>query len=174
MKPGILPTFHRFAASAQLALIVALLVACFSPPLEVQAAASVSDKVNAVAAGAEQQIADTAKAAESKLQELWRRIDEQRLKNRTPDQLVAWVIMGLLAGALVYRLSKLSRAVTLLVGLAGAFLGGVIANVTQLDLGMGPVLIRYEDLVFSLLGGLIIVFVARWLASRRAQKAQSK
>jgi len=105
---------------------------------------------------------------------LWKRIDEKRLKNRTPDEIVAWALMGLLVGGMLYRFSKMSQLATVLVGLAGAFIGGIVANVLQLDLGLGPVLIRYEELICSLLGGLALFFAWRWFTSRSAPKPAVK
>jgi uncharacterized membrane protein YeaQ/YmgE (transglycosylase-associated protein family) len=158
-------------ALRQISLVVLLLAALFHPSIEARAADSVSDKVSAVASDAEKQITDASKAAESKIQELWQRIDERRLKNRTPDQIVAWVIMGLLAGGLIHQFSKLHKVTTLLLGLVGALVGGILANVIRLDLGLGPVLIRYEDLVASLGGAVLIVLVWRWLAARKAKRS---
>jgi uncharacterized membrane protein YeaQ/YmgE (transglycosylase-associated protein family) len=154
----------------QISLVVLILAALYYPSIEARAADSVSDKLGEVASDAEKQITETSKAAENKLQELWRRIDERRLKNRTADQIVAWVIMGLLAGGLIHQLSKLKKFTALLLGLVGAFVGGIIANVIRLDLGLGPVLIRYEDLLASLVGGVLILLAARWLASRKSQR----
>jgi len=104
----------------------------------------------------------------NQIESLWKRIDEKRLKNRTPDELVAWALMGLLVGGLVYRFSNLNQLTTILLGLIGAFIGGILANVLQLDLGMGPVLIRYEDLLCSLIGGLALFFVWKWFKGRMA------
>ena len=78
--------------------------------------------------------------------------------------------MGLLAGGLIHQFSKLNKVATLLLGLGGALLGGILANVVQFNLGLGPVLIRYEDLLASLVGGVVIVIAARVLASRRSPK----
>ena len=52
-------------------------------------------------------------------------------------------------------------------GLIGAFLGGMVAHVTQLDLGLGPVLIRYEDLLLSLVGGVLVLLGARRFMARK-------
>ncbi len=41
-------------------------------------------------------------------------------------------------------------------------IGGIVANVSQLNLGLGPVLITYEELLFTLLGGVLILWGARW------------
>jgi uncharacterized membrane protein YeaQ/YmgE (transglycosylase-associated protein family) len=151
-------------------LMLLLGIASLVGVARLQAASSVSDQVGAVTSEAGKQIKDAGQAAETKMQQLWRRIDEQRLIHRTPDQIVAWAIMGLLVGGLIHHFSKLNKVATLLLGLTGAFLGGIIANVAQFDIGLGPVLIRYEELLASFLGGLVIILGARMLASRRAGK----
>src|SRR5688572_23045792 len=60
-----------------------------------QMMAAVADTVE----DAKEAVRDAGRSAEKTLENLWRSIDEQRLKNRTPDQIVAWVIMGVLVGA---------------------------------------------------------------------------
>lgn len=162
---------RRINAWAAKALALAVLSAALGGgAIRARAADSVTEKVNAATSEAEKQLQETSQAAESKITELWRRIDERRLKHRTPDQIVAWIIMGLLVGGLIHQFSKLNKVATLLLGLGGAFLGGIVANVVQLNLGLGPVLIRYEDLLASLVGGVVIVIVARLLATRRSPK----
>jgi uncharacterized membrane protein YeaQ/YmgE (transglycosylase-associated protein family) len=110
----------------------------------------------------------------NEVESLWKRIDDRRLKNRTPDELVAWLLMGLLVGGLVSRFGKFSQVTTILIGLLGAFIGGIIANVIKLDLGLGPVLIRYEDLLCSILGGLALLFAWKWYKGRMAAKPAHK
>jgi uncharacterized membrane protein YeaQ/YmgE (transglycosylase-associated protein family) len=153
-------------------LTAAIIAADPGTCLTARAADSVSDKVGAVAADTEKKIQETSEAAQTKLQELWQRIDEKRIKNRTRDEIIAWVIMGLLVGGLIQKFSKFNRATTLLLGLIGAFIGGILANVTQLNLELGPVLIRYEELLASLIGGILIVLVARWLGRGKPKKAE--
>ncbi len=111
---------------------------------------------------ASQLIQEKGQEALTKVQTLWQRIDERRLKNRTPDQIVAWVIMGLLVGGLLYRFGRRNQLSSIFFGLVGAFFGGILANVTQLNLGLGPVLITYEDLLFTLVGGFLMLCVSRW------------
>jgi len=113
----------------------------------------------------------TADAAKS----LWQKVDEARLKNRTPDELVAWVIMGVLVGAVAGMMTTLKptglgKLGRLALGLAGAFLGGIVVHVGQLDFGWGFVLIRYEELFFSLVGAILIVAAGRLIRSRLKKK----
>ena len=123
-------------------------------------AASLSQQVGATAA-------EVTQTTLNEVEDLWKRIDDKRLKNRTPDELVAWALMGLLVGGLVYRVSKLNQVTTILIGLIGAFIGGILANVLQLNFGLGPVLIRYEELICSIVGGLALFFAWNWFKSRK-------
>ena len=151
-------------------LSIALCIAALAGTARSRAAESVSEKVGAVASETEKAVRDAGASAKERAAELWRRIDAQRLVNRTPDQIVAWVIMGLLVGGLIQQFSKLNKVTTLLLGLAGAFIGGIIASVTGFNLDLGPVLVRYEELLASFVGGALIVLGAKLLASRKAQK----
>ncbi len=130
----------------------------------------VSEKVSAAASDAEKKVEAAGKEAANKLEVLWERIDERRLKNRTPDEIVAWVLMGLLVAALLHRISKLNAFTNCLLGLGGAFAGGIIANVTQFNIGLGPVLIRYEDLICAIGGSLLLLLAVRWFMARRKPK----
>src|SRR3974390_2170070 len=135
-----------------LLLTAALCAATFACFAQTQArAAALPEQVGAAAT-------EVTQATLNEVESLWKRIDDRRLKNRTPDELVAWALMGLLVGGMVYRFSHLGQLTTILIGLIGAFIGGIAANVFKLDLGLGPVLIRYEDLLCSLLGGLAVFF----------------
>src|SRR5207248_3011452 len=118
----------------------------------------------------EKKVQAAGQEAASKLEMLWQRIDERRLKNRTPDEIVAWVLMGLLVAMVLRRLSKLNAFTNCVLGLAGAFAGGIVAHVTQFNIGLGPVLIRYEDLICAIVGSLILLGLVRWFMARRAPK----
>ena len=146
-----------------IAVTTAILTAGPGVPLPARASESISDKIGVAAAETEKNIQDTRQSAETKLQEVWKRIDEKRIKNRTPDEIIAWVIMGLLVGGLIQKFSRRDWRVTLLLGLVGAFIGGIAANLFQLNLKLGPVLIRYEELLASLFGGILIVLLVRLL-----------
>ena len=115
-------------------------------------------------------IQETGQAAVEKVQTLWQRIDEKRLKNRTPDEIVAMVVVGMLTGGLLYRFGKRGQVMSIIFGLIGAFIGGILANVTKLDLGLGPILITYEELLFALLGAVLMICGARWSSIMKVVK----
>ncbi|HTL59900.1 MAG TPA: hypothetical protein VL361_29785 [Candidatus Limnocylindrales bacterium] len=117
-----------------------------------------------------QAIHEKGQAAVGKAEELWQAIDEKRLKNRTPDELVAWVIMGCLVGGLLFRFGKRGQLTSIVLGLVGSFIGGIVAHVAQLNFGLGPVLITYEDLICTLAGGLLMLCGARWAVVKKLFK----
>ena len=116
------------------------------------------------------------RSAVNEAEQLWQRIDAARLKNRTPDEVVAWVLMGLLVGGLAGMMtslkpSGLGKLGRVLLGLTGAFVGGMVVRVTRLDFGWGPVLIRYEELFVSLLGAVLLILLAKIIRSRSQKQA---
>jgi len=133
-------------------------------------AQTATEKVAAAADEAKQKVQEASQATTSKLDQIWRTIDENRLKNRTPDQIVAWIIMGLLVGGILSRITNFHWIAAVAFGLIGAFVGGIAAKVTGLDLGMGPVLIRYEDLLLAFLGASVLLLAARWFTSRKTAR----
>lgn len=154
--------------SLLLALLCALGLWSGVSRFEAQAADNtVSGKVGTAADEAGKALQDAGRATKNKLEEWWSRIDESRLKNRTRDEIVAWLLMGLLVGGVIARTTGLRLVTAYGLGLVGAFLGGMAVHVSQFDLGLGPVLIRYEDLLFSLVGSLIVVLGARWFVRRK-------
>ncbi|MCP5517274.1 MAG: GlsB/YeaQ/YmgE family stress response membrane protein [Verrucomicrobiales bacterium] len=129
------------------------------------------EKMEAAGAAVEeagQSAADTAQA-------LWQRVDEARLRNRTADEVVAWAIMGVVAGAIVglmtgFRATGLGRVARLLLGLAGACLGGMVVRVAQIDFAWGAASIRYEELLFSFLGAIVLIVIGRLVRNRSRKK----
>jgi uncharacterized membrane protein YeaQ/YmgE (transglycosylase-associated protein family) len=132
---------------------------------------TLATKTKEVAQETTEAVTEAGRSAADQAEQLWQRIDAARLKNRTPDEIVAWVIMGVLVGALAGSMTSLKptglgKLGRLLLGLAGAFLGGIVVRVTGLDFGWGPVLIRYEELAFALAGAILLLVLARLLRSR--------
>lgn len=94
------------------------------------------------------------------------RFQESRLVNREPADLIGWVFMGALVGALAGTFSPLgttvsARIVRLLLGLAGALIGGTIVRLLNLDFGWPIIEIPLVELLFSLLGAIVLVFLIR-------------
>ena len=156
---------RRVCAAVTIALV--FFAAGLGGVVPASAAGGAADPVSTVTAETGKMVKEAGQAAGSKLEEVWRRIDERKLKNRTPDEIVAWVLIGLLVAGLIHQFSKLNKVATLLLGLGGSFLGGIVGNLVGFDIGMGPVLIRYEELLASLIGGIVIIVGARWLAAKR-------
>ena len=144
--------------------------------------AAVKDATTAVEGAAKDAAAsvqDASRAVGHSFEDLWRRVSESRLKNRTRDEIVAWVIMGVLVGAVAGMLtslktSGLGKLGRLLLGLAGALIGGMIVHVGRIDFGLGPVLIRYEELLFSLVGAVVLILGARFFRSGAKKKPAQK
>jgi uncharacterized membrane protein YeaQ/YmgE (transglycosylase-associated protein family) len=151
------------------ALLFGVALVCMATTsVQTNAAASEADQVSASVDKAGQAVQDAGQTAKKEMDNFWRQVDEKRLKNRTPDEVAAWAVMGILVGVVILRFSKLNWFVTILLGLAGAFVGGILENLIKLDFGMGPVLIRYEELLASVVGGVLIILAGRMLAARRA------
>jgi uncharacterized membrane protein YeaQ/YmgE (transglycosylase-associated protein family) len=140
---------------------------------------SVGEKAKEVVKKTSSAVQSATSSAAEQLKDLWRRIDPGRLENRTRDELVAWVIMGLLAGALAgmmagQKATGLGKFGRLLLGLVGAFLGGLVVNAGKFDFGWGPVLIRYEELFFAFVGAIVLLLVVRMIRSRSKKSEPSK
>jgi uncharacterized membrane protein YeaQ/YmgE (transglycosylase-associated protein family) len=59
----------------------------------------------------------------------------------------------------------LGRFRNLLLGMAGALVGGIVFNGLGVDLGLGDLSISFEDLIAAFVGS-IVVFVLVWLFKR--------
>jgi uncharacterized membrane protein YeaQ/YmgE (transglycosylase-associated protein family) len=131
--------------------------------------------VEGAAKDVKETVKDASRAVGKSFEDLWRRMDEGRLKNRTRDEIVAWVIMGILVGAVAGMLTSLKttglgKVGRLLLGLAGAFIGGMVVHVGRVDFGLGPVLIRYEELLCSFVGAIVLIGLARLFRSGARKK----
>jgi uncharacterized membrane protein YeaQ/YmgE (transglycosylase-associated protein family) len=176
MNTSALSLIRTLPAGALIAL--SLLWSWQGTPMQA-AEATITESVESAAKDAQKSAVEAGKVAEGKLDQVWQTIQSQRIKNRTPDEIVAWVIMGILVGGLAgtfspYGTSGIGKLINFGFGLAGAFIGGVLAGLTRLDLGWGPVLIRYEELFLAFVGAAVIVLFARWLRNRSAKKPAAK
>ena len=129
------------------------------------------EKVADTATAMTDAVKDAGRSAADGFKSLWSRVDESRLTNRSRDEIAAWVIMGILVGAVAglftsLNTSRSGRLGRLLLGLTGAFVGGMVVRLVRIDFGWGPVLVRYEELLFSLIGAAFLILMARFVRSR--------
>jgi uncharacterized membrane protein YeaQ/YmgE (transglycosylase-associated protein family) len=90
------------------------------------------------------------------------------------DQIVVWVIIGLLGGTLVGRLVTWSKAGlglwrNLGLGLAGALIGGFLFRLLGLFPGLDNFSISLRDIVASVVGAFLVLGVYV-LATRQASQ----
>ncbi|MEI2724499.1 MAG: hypothetical protein V9H26_13480 [Verrucomicrobiota bacterium] len=180
--------FRNLATGAMLGLQLNLFIlpislrAANEPGVVDRTKAAVKDATTTVevaAKDAKESVQDAGRAVGNSFESLWRRVSETRLKNRTRDEIVAWVIMGVLVGAVAGlftspKTTGLGKVGRLLLGLVGAFIGGMIVHVGHIDFGLGPVLIRYEELLLSLAGAVLLIIGARFFRSGAKKKPVSK
>lgn len=164
-------TLGRLTVGGFFCLYLSLVVA----PATVRAD-GVADKTKATVEEVTDAVKDAGHSAADSFKSLWSRAD---FTNRTRDEIVAWVIMGVLVGAVAgmftgLKTSGLGRVGRLILGLGGALLGGTVVHVARLDFGWGPVLVRYEELLFSLAGAVFLIVVARLVRSSATKKSASK
>ena len=86
------------------------------------------------------------------------------------DQLVVWVIVGLIGGSLAGRIIKWERQGfgtlrNLGVGLVGALVGGLLFRLLGIFPGLDKITISLRDVVSALVGSLIVL-AALWLWNR--------
>ncbi len=86
-------------------------------------------------------------------------------------QIVTWIIVGVIAGTLatsLFTLSKggMGRWVNVLVGLAGAVVGGFLFNLLNITIGQ-DVAITLRDLLAAFIGAVIVLAVYFFLRHRQ-------
>lgn len=92
-------------------------------------------------------------------------------------QIVVWVIVGGFAGTLAGRavtLKKqgLGRWMNLLVGMAGAVIGGELFSLLRINFGLGDLKVSFEDLIAAFLGSLLVIFVWRIIARTKTNQVK--
>ena len=160
--------FRRDLLSAGAALVV-ILTCLTGRPAAGADAAELGEKTKAAVEDAGRSVADGAG-------KLLDRFDEARLKHRSRDEVIAWVIMGLLVAAAAGMMTPLrptgfGNLGRILLGLGGAFLGGMVVRVARLDFNWGSAVIRYEELLASLVGAILLFVIFRLVRPRSVKKA---
>jgi len=82
---------------------------------------------------------------------------------------IAWIILGLIAGAIAKFImpgrDPGGIVITIVIGIVGAVIGGFIGN----QLGFGePTGINLPSIIIAVIGSIILLFIYRLVASRRA------
>ena len=82
------------------------------------------------------------------------------------DQLIVWLLVGATAGSLVGLVVKRNKQGfgwlgNLSIGLAGAFVGGLLFRLLRIDLGLGVIAISLEDVVAALVGAIVCLLALR-------------
>src|ERR1700741_4350435 len=92
-------------------------------------------------------------------------------------QILVWIIVGGFAGTLAGRavtLKKqgLGRWMNLLVGMAGAGIGGKVFFLFRINFGLGDLKVSFEDLIAAFLGSLLVIFVWRIIARTKTNEVK--
>ena len=87
------------------------------------------------------------------------------------DQIIVWILIGLISGSVVGHLIKGDRKgfgflSNLLIGLAGAFVGGLLFRMLGLLPSLDQISISLRDVVSAIVGALIVL-AGRWYWLRR-------
>ncbi len=97
---------------------------------------------------------------------LGQKVNENRLANRSCDEMVSWVLIGVLVGSVAgmatsIKCSGLGKLGRIGLGLLGAFVGSMVVRVAEIDLGWGEAVLSYEEMLFSLVAAVVVVVLAR-------------
>lgn len=82
----------------------------------------------------------------------------------TMDQVIVWLVIGGLAGFIVGLIFKGKKKgfgffTNLLIGLIGAVIGGVIFDLLNIRLGMGQLVLSFDDLIAAIAGAFILLII---------------
>jgi uncharacterized membrane protein YeaQ/YmgE (transglycosylase-associated protein family) len=94
-------------------------------------------------------------------------------------QIILWIIVGGFAGTLAGRVvtmkkEGLGRWANLLVGMAGAVIGGEFFRLFRINFGRGELKVTFEDLIAAFLGSLVVIVAWRIIARARAKDTKKQ
>jgi uncharacterized membrane protein YeaQ/YmgE (transglycosylase-associated protein family) len=92
-------------------------------------------------------------------------------------QIIVWIIVGGFAGTLAGRAVTLKRQglgrwTNLVVGMAGAVVGGELFRLFKIDFGLGELKVSFEDLIAAFLGSLLVISAWRIIARIKVKNAK--
>ena len=84
------------------------------------------------------------------------------------DQIIVYLIIGALAGSLAGMLVRRDKKgygplLNIVIGLIGAFIGGFLFDVLEIEVGLGEIAITAEDLLAAFVGSLILLVLVSYL-----------
>jgi uncharacterized membrane protein YeaQ/YmgE (transglycosylase-associated protein family) len=89
-----------------------------------------------------------------------------------PEQIITWLIIGLVAGflaSLLVRGKNLGATTSIIIGLVGALVGGFLFTVFQIPVApalLQGITIRYIDVIVSFIGAVIVLLIVTILRRR--------
>lgn len=89
-----------------------------------------------------------------------------------PEQIIVWLIIGLIAGflaSLLVRGRRMGVTITIFLGLVGALIGGFLFTLFQIP--VAPALaegftIKYIDIIVSFVGAVIVLLIVTLVRRR--------
>lgn len=88
-----------------------------------------------------------------------------------PEQIITWLIIGLIAGFLasvVVRGRRFNTITNILLGLVGAIIGGLLFSLLGIPPLIGGALtIQYSDVLVAFVGAVLILLIASLVWRRR-------
>jgi uncharacterized membrane protein YeaQ/YmgE (transglycosylase-associated protein family) len=88
----------------------------------------------------------------------------------SPFICIGWIIVGAIAGAVARQITKASDQPLindLILGLIGAFIGGLVASILGFSKPDGGITLVIVNLVIAIVGAVIIIGLGRMLRGRR-------
>jgi uncharacterized membrane protein YeaQ/YmgE (transglycosylase-associated protein family) len=89
-----------------------------------------------------------------------------------PEQIITWLIIGLVAGflaSLLVGVKRLNATTSIIIGLIGALVGGFLFTIFQIPVApalMGGITIRYIDVIVSFFGAIVVLLIVTTLRGR--------